>query len=91
MPNAVGVENIPTTGFSMLILLLKLGGYGSINMFGFDFYENGAKSVLRTESGLNSGVSDAHDYDLEKEFVMLYSYEIDKKNNIITFYDYSTF
>jgi hypothetical protein len=80
-----------TTGFSTLILLLKLGGYEKINMFGFNFYEGGDSSIYRTDGGMQLPISKVHNYNFEKNFVMEYSYEFNKKDNIITFYDYSTF
>jgi hypothetical protein len=80
----------PTTGFTTLILLLKLGGYEKIDMFGFNFYDDGQNSIFRTENGMKIPISDVHNYNFEKQIIMDNSHKFDKKNNIITFYDYST-
>jgi len=80
-----------TTGFSTLILLLKLGGYHKINMFGFNFYEDGVNSIFRNDAGMDMSISNVHNYLFEKEFIIGCSYEYDDKKNIITFYDHSTF
>lgn len=80
-----------TTGFATLIFLLKIGGYEKINMYGFDFYQDGNDSIFRTPNGMDLPISTVHDYLFEKEFMMEYSYEYDDKKNLITFYDYSAF
>jgi hypothetical protein len=91
LPGNFRDDSPTTTGFATLILLLKIGGFQKINMFGFDFYQNGNDSLFRTDVGMESPISTVHDYFFEKEFMMEYSYEYDDKKNIITFYDYSTF
>jgi len=74
-----------TTGFSALILLLKLGGYNKINLFGFNFYDGGYKSILRTDVGMKSPISKVHNYSFEKKFILKNLSSHDEKNNIITF------
>jgi hypothetical protein len=74
---------IPTTGFTILRLLLKLGGYYKINLFGFTFYEGGNDSIFRSAKG----ISNAHDYEYESKCIMDSCYYFDQINNIITFYD----
>jgi hypothetical protein len=74
-----------TTGFSTLILLLKLGGYNKINLFGFNFYDGGYKSILRTDVGMQSPISKVHNYAFEKKFILSNLSRHDEKNNIITF------
>jgi hypothetical protein len=80
-----------TSGFVALILLLKLGGYEKINLFGFNFYQGGVNSIFRTDGGMVLPISTVHDYDFEKNFLNEYSYEYSKSDNIFTFYDYSSF
>lgn len=80
----------PTTGFIMLTLLLKLGGFKKLDLIGFNFYESGVNSILRTDEGIALDISNVHDYDFEKEVIMKSASSHDKKNNIITFYDNST-
>lgn len=89
LPDNFRDDSPTTTGFATLILLLKIGGFEKINMFGFNFYQNGNDSLFRTDVGMKSSISTVHDYFFEKEFIMEYSYEYDDKKNIITFYDYS--
>jgi hypothetical protein len=91
LPGNFKDDSPTTTGFATLILLLKIGGFKKINMFGFDFYQKGNDSLFRTDIGMESQISTVHDYFFEKEFIMEYSYEYNDKKNIITFYDYSTF
>jgi hypothetical protein len=90
IPNALKDNNPATSGFVTLILLLKLGGYKKINMFGFNFYEGGQASILRKKEGMNYPISKVHDYALEKVFVLNNADSIDKDQNIITFYDNSS-
>jgi hypothetical protein len=80
----------PTTGFVMLTLLLKLGGYEKIDLIGFNFYENGLESILRTDEGVSLNISSVHDYNFEKNSIMENANSYDKENNIITFYDNSS-
>jgi hypothetical protein len=80
----------PTTGFVMLTLLLKLGGFKKLDLIGFNFYDSGISSILRTDEGLALDISTVHNYDLEKEIIMKTASGYDKENNIITFYDNST-
>ena len=79
-----------TSGLVMLKLLKRLGGYKEINLIGFNFYEGGEKSILRTKEGLEYPISKVHDYDDEKDFVMSNAYEYNKKHNIITYYGDNT-
>ena len=79
-----------TSGLVMLKLLERLGGYKEINLIGFNFYEGGEKSILRTKEGLEYPISKVHDYDDEKDFVMSNAYEYNKKHNIITYYGDNT-
>jgi len=90
IPNTLKDNNPATSGFATLILLLKLGGYKKINMFGFNFYEGGQASILRKKEGMNYPISKVHDYALEKVFVLNNADSIDKDQNIITFYDNSS-
>jgi hypothetical protein len=77
----------PTSGFSTLTLLLKLGGFKRIDLFGFTFYEGGESSILRNENGTKEGISKIHNYNFEKDAIFANSHEYDKKNNIFTFFD----
>lgn len=80
----------PTTGFVMLLLLLKLGGFKKISIYGFTFYENGQESIFRNSNvaGLAvNEISDIHDYCYEKWFIINAATEYDKRNNIYKFYD----
>lgn len=79
----------PTTGFVMLTLLLKLGGFKKLDLIGFNFYETGISSILRTNEGFALDISTVHDYAFEKDIIMKNASNYDKKNNIITFYDNS--
>jgi hypothetical protein len=79
-----------TTGFVMLTLLLKLGGFKELNLMGFNFYEGGMNSILRTDEGVALNISNVHDYNFEKSMIMAHANKYDDKNNIITFYDNST-
>lgn len=79
-----------TTGFIMLTLLLKLGGFKKLDLIGFNFYEGGMNSILRTDEGVALSISQVHDYDFEKSIIMANANEYDNKNNIITFYGNST-
>lgn len=79
-----------TTGFVMLTLLLKLGGFKELNLIGFNFYEGGMDSILRTDEGVALNISKVHDYNFEKSMIMAHANKYDDKNNIITFYDNST-
>jgi hypothetical protein len=90
IPNNFKEPHPSTTGFSTLIMLLKLGGYSKINMFGFNFYENGVNSIFRNDAGMNMSISKVNNYLFEKQFIMEYCYENNNKENIITFYDHST-
>ena len=80
----------PTTGFVMLTLLLKLGGFKKLDLIGFNFYESGASSILRTDEGMGLNISNVHDYDLERKIIIKNASNHDKLNNIISFYDNST-
>jgi hypothetical protein len=80
-----------TTGLNTLITLVKLGGYAKIDLYGFTFYKDGKNSILRTDAGLASGISNVHDYEFEKEFIFDKMSEYNKDKNIITFYDNRTF
>jgi len=80
----------PTTGFVMLTLLLKLGGFKKLDLIGFNFYESGTSSILRTDEGMGLSISNVHDYNLEKAIIMKNASNHDRLNNIITFYDNST-
>lgn len=82
-------KNPSTTGFVMLTILLKLGGFKKLDLIGFNFYESGLDSILRTDEGVLLNISNVHDYDYEKKIIMSNAYEYDKKNNIITYYDSS--
>jgi hypothetical protein len=77
----------PTSGFVTLTLLLKLGGFKRIDLFGFTFYDGGGASILRNEKGTEEGVSKVHDYDFEKEAIFSNAHKYDKKFNIFTFLD----
>jgi glycosyltransferase involved in cell wall biosynthesis len=77
----------PTSGFVTLTLLLKIGGFKRIDLFGFTFYEGGESSILRNDKGTEEGVSKIHDYNFEKDAVFINAHEYDKKNNIFTFFD----
>jgi hypothetical protein len=79
-----------TTGLNTLITLIKIGGYDQIDMYGFTFYNGGKNSILRTDAGLISGISNIHDYNFEREFIYSKMSEHNKKKNIITFYGNST-
>lgn len=79
-----------TTGFVMLTLLLKLGGFKKLDLIGFNFYEGGMDSILRTDEGVALNISKVHDYNFEKSMIMAHANEYDNKNNIITFYGNST-
>ncbi len=83
-------KNPTTTGFVMLSLLLKIGGFKKVDLIGFNFYENGLNSILRTHEGTLLDISKVHDYGYEKMVIMDNAYEYDKKNNIITYYDNSS-
>lgn len=90
IPSIFKDSNPATSGFSTLVLLLKLGGYKKINMFGFNFYEGGQTSILRKKEGMAYPISRVHDYSLEKLLVINNADAIDKDQNIITFYDNSS-
>jgi hypothetical protein len=74
-------EIIPTSGFKILRLLLKLGGFYKINLIGFTFYEGGDSSVFRSVGG----ISKVHDYNYERDYIFNNCNHYDKDNNIITF------
>jgi hypothetical protein len=75
-------DTIVTTGFSFILLLMRIGGFKELTLFGFDFYENGVESIYRTEDGMNLGVSKVHNYNEEKIFVTNNFELIDKENCI---------
>jgi len=52
----------PSTGFLMVALLRRLGGYRSIRLFGFDFFET---PNFRT----GDRASDVHDFDMERKVI----------------------
>ena len=79
-----------TTGLNTLITLIKIGGYKQIDMYGFTFYNGGKNSILRTDAGLSSGISNIHDYNFEREFIYSKMSVYNKNKNIITFYDNHT-
>jgi hypothetical protein len=86
----LGFKAPPTTGLVMLLLLLKLGGFKKISMYGFTFYENGKESIFRNSdvAGLVADeISDVHDYSYEKWFVFNAATEYDNLNNIYNFYN----
>ena len=76
-----------TSGFATLILLLKIGGFKSVDLYGFTFYEGGKSSILRNEKGMDYEISKVHDYEFERDAILNNSHEYDKKTKIITFYD----
>jgi len=80
----------PTTGFVMLTLLLKLGGFKKLDLIGFNFYDSGVSSILRTDEGVALDISKVHNYNLERDIIMKTLNNHDKENNIITFYDNSS-
>lgn len=80
-------EPAPTTsGTTVLLLLLKLGGYSKINLFGYNFYKTGEDSIFRNQNGMSFPISKVHNYDLEKEFLTISSHNYDEKYNIYTFH-----
>ena len=74
----------PSSGFVMLQTLLHIGGFKSIKLFGFTFYKGGFDDLLRTNEGLQDGLSKVHDYAYEEDFIKSNSY-YDHKNNIYIF------
>ena len=84
-------EQPSTSGYTMLKLLLHLGGFKKIDLIGFNFYDGGENSLLRTDKGLEYEISKVHNYKKEKLEIMSMAFEYDKKNNIITFYDSNTY
>jgi len=74
---------VPTSGFKILRLLLKLGGFYKINLIGFTFYEGGESSVFRS----TEGISKVHNYDYERDYIIKNCYNYDEINNIITFFN----
>jgi hypothetical protein len=88
--NIVYTRKPLTTGLNTLITLLKLGGFSEINLYGFTFYKDWENSILRTEAGLKTGISTAHDYNFERTFIFNKLDEYNKDKNVITFYGNST-
>jgi hypothetical protein len=59
-------------------------------LIGFNFYDSGVSSILRTDEGVALDISKVHNYNLEKQIIMKTLNNHDKENNIITFYDNSS-
>jgi glycosyltransferase involved in cell wall biosynthesis len=80
-----------TSGFVTLLLLLKLGGFAKINLFGFTFYAEGQGSIYRNAKGMEYEISKVHDYDYEREAITLAASEYDKKTGVISIIGHGEF
>jgi hypothetical protein len=61
---------LPTAGFNMLRLLLKLDTTSRIDMYGFDFYQSG---MLRLPAAQTVPHSPGHNSQAEKEWIMAHA------------------
>lgn len=81
----------PSTGFVFLMVLLAIGGYQDISMYGFTFYKNNSPDDILRSSELpymtKQEIAEIHDYALEASFVKNNASEHDPRKNIFRFYD----
>jgi len=69
----------PTTGFFVISLLHKYGNCKQINLFGFTFYKNGVKDLLRLDE-VPKDIYNKHHYSYEHDWVIQnYEHNINTK------------
>jgi hypothetical protein len=74
----------PTSGFNIIRTIHSLGGYTELNLIGFNFYKDKENSILRLDDAMICPISEIHNYEYEKEWIMENSIDFNEILNIIT-------